>query len=282
MTKIWFITGSARGLGRAITEMALASGASVIATARHTDSLADLTAQYGGHLLPLQLDVTDEKAVTSVIQTGYQHFGSIDVLVNNAGFAQMAATEEMRTEDFKAQMDTDFYGTLFTIRAVLPIMRQQRAGRIINISSIGGRVGGPGLSAYQSAKFAVNGLTEVVASEVKPFNIQVTTVEPGGMRTDWGGKSMSAVPSDIYAETVGQWIKLVHDGWDAPDDNTHPRYISEPKKVAAAIETLVKMPQAPTHLLLGKDAQASAKAHADALAKSDADNAALTESTGNF
>ncbi|WP_243676964.1 SDR family NAD(P)-dependent oxidoreductase [Secundilactobacillus collinoides] len=282
MTKIWFITGSARGLGRAITEMALASGASVIATARHTDSLADPTAQYGDHLLPLQLDVTDEKAVTSVIQTGYQHFGSIDVLVNNAGFAQMAATEEMRTEDFKAQMDTDFYGTLFTIRAVLPIMRQQRAGRIINISSIGGRVGGPGLSAYQSAKFAVNGLTEVVASEVKPFNIQVTTVEPGGMRTDWVASQCPPYHLTYTPKLSGSgsnWCTTV--GMPLMITRTPATSVNQ-KKVAAAIETLVKMPQAPTHLLLGKDAQASAKAHADALAKSDADNAALTESTGNF
>ncbi|ANZ61886.1 short-chain dehydrogenase/reductase [Secundilactobacillus paracollinoides] len=282
MTNVWFITGSARGLGRAIAEKALATGAKVVATARHTDALADLVSQYGDNLLPLQLDVTDEDAVNKAIKTAQTHFGSVDVLVNNAGYAQMAATEEMSTADFKAQMDTDFYGTLFTIRAVLPIMRLQKAGRIINISSIGGRVGGPGLSAYQSAKFAVNGLTEVVASEVTPFNIQVTTVEPGGMRTDWGGKSMSAVQSDVYAETVGQWIKLVHDGWDAENDPDHPRYVSEPAKVADAIYTLSEMPKAPTHLLIGKDAQASAKQHAEALAKSDAENAALTESTGNM
>ncbi|MCI1985159.1 MAG: SDR family NAD(P)-dependent oxidoreductase [Lactobacillus sp.] len=278
MTKTWFITGSSRGLGRAIAQQALQAGDQVVATARDTSALASLVTTYGAQVYPLALDVTDMAAVNDAVKAASHHFGGIDVLVNNAGFANMASVEEMPLASFKAQMDTDFYGTLYTIKAVLPEMRKKQHGHIINISSIGGRVGGPGLGAYQSAKFAVNGLTEVVHEEVAPFNIQVTTVEPGGMRTDWGGRSMQADKATAYQATVGQWIDLVHEQWDSDA----PRYVSEPEKVAQVIYTLSDMANAPTHLLIGKDAYTSAQQHAKALAKSDQANEALTLSTGNL
>ncbi|KRL57397.1 SDR family NAD(P)-dependent oxidoreductase [Furfurilactobacillus rossiae] len=276
MTETWFITGASRGLGRAIIEKELAQGNNVVATARNLESFNDLIAQYGQQIYPLTLDVTDVNAVNEAVTKAIKHFNSLDVLVNNAGFANMDSVEEMSLTSFKAQMDTDYYGTLYTIRAVLPFMRQHKSGRIINISSIGGRIGGPGLGAYQSAKFAVNGLTEVVANEVKPFGIQVTTVEPGGMRTEWGGTSMSATTSNVYQETVGRAISYIHDDWHSDA----PRYVSEPSKVADAIDTLSQMKIAPVHLLIGKDAAQIAKKNADALAKSDAANMKLTESTG--
>ncbi|ARN92479.1 short-chain dehydrogenase/reductase [Levilactobacillus brevis] len=277
MTKTWFVTGSSRGLGRAIVENSLSNGDNVVATAKNTASLADLAAEYGEHIYPLSLDVTDVDAVDAAIQMAIQHFGTIDVLVNNAGFADMDSVEEMPLATFKAQMDTDFYGTLYTIRAVLPTMREAKAGRIINISSIGGRIGGAGLSAYQSAKFAVNGLSEVLVHEVQSFGIQVTTVEPGGMRTEWGGDSMKAASSDLYKDSVGQAISMIHDQWHHAGD----RYVSEPDKVAAAIHTLSEMPQAPVHLLIGKDAEQAAQQNAETLAKNDMANRSLTESTGN-
>lgn len=277
MTNVWFITGSARGLGRSMTEKALTEGARVVATARHTDSLADLVAKYGDQIYPMALDVTDEAAVTSAVNEAHDHFGGLDVLVNNAGFADMDSVEEMDMDSFKHQMDTDYYGTLYAIRAALPFMRVQKSGHIINISSVGGRAGTAGLGAYQSAKFAVDGLTEVVALETKPFNIQVTAVEPGGMRTDWGGKSMKAASSDLYKESVGQMINMIHDNWGGDADGMMP--ISDPSKVADAVYTLSEMNPAPQHLLLGKDAAFGAKKHADELAASDEANRELTEST---
>ncbi|WP_010622685.1 SDR family NAD(P)-dependent oxidoreductase [Paucilactobacillus suebicus] len=278
MTKTWFVTGASRGLGRAIIEKQLADGNNVVATARHLDLFDSLVTKYGDQIYPLQLDVTDVDAVNKAIADAIEHFNSIDVLVNNAGFADMDSVEEMSLDSFKAQMDTDYYGTLYTIRAVLPSMRQNKSGRIINISSIGGRIGGAGLGAYQSAKFAVNGLTEVVAQEVKPFGIQVTTVEPGGMRTEWGGTSMSAAKSDTYKETVGLAISYIHDEWHSE----MPRYVSEPSKVAEALDTLSNMDEAPVHLLIGKDAAQAAKAHAESLAQTDEANMNITESTGNM
>ncbi|GEK28592.1 SDR family NAD(P)-dependent oxidoreductase [Furfurilactobacillus siliginis] len=277
MTQTWFITGSSRGLGRAITENALAAGDNVVATARNLTALADLVAKYGTQLYPLQLDVSDSAAVTRAITAATQHFNQIDVLVNNAGYANMAAIEETDLADFKAQMDTDFYGTLSTIQAVLPQMRERRAGHIINISSIGGRTGSAGLGAYQSAKFAVNGLTEVLGIEVAPFNIQVTTVEPGGMKTDWGGKSMAVATDSHYQETVGQAVTMIHNAWET--DNT-VRYASDPTKVATVIYKLSEMTAAPRHLLIGKDAAQSASDSAKKLAESDEKYRALTNATG--
>ncbi|WP_353989630.1 SDR family NAD(P)-dependent oxidoreductase [Pediococcus argentinicus] len=275
MTKTWFITGSSRGLGRAIAEEALQNGEQVVATARKVASLDDLVAKYADLIYPLSLDVSDNDAVQKTISEAVEHFGKIDVLVNNAGYADLAPVEEMSLETFKAQMDTDFYGTLYTIKAVLPLMREQKSGHIINISSIGGRIGGASLGAYQSAKFAVNGLTEVTAQEVAPFNVRVTTIEPGGMSTDWGGKSMTTKTSSNYKDTVGQAISYIHDQWNSDA----PRYVSDPKKVAKAIFKVSNMDDAPVHLLMGKDAAPSAKQHAEELAASDAEYKDLTEST---
>jgi len=163
MSQVWFITGASRGLGRAIAQRVLEQGDAVVATARKVETLSGLVDQFGKQVETLPLDVTDEVAVNSAIATAHGHFGRIDVLVNNAGYADMAPTEEMAMSSFKHQMDTDFYGTLYTIRGVLPLMRAQKSGRILNVTSIGGRIGSAGLSAYQSAKFAVEGLTEVLA-----------------------------------------------------------------------------------------------------------------------
>lgn len=276
MSQVWFITGASRGLGRAIAQRVLEHGDYVVATARKVAVLSGLVDQFGKQVETLPLDVTDEQAVNSAIATAKEHFGCIDVLVNNAGYADMAPAEEMAMSSFKNQMDTDFYGTLYTVRAVLPLMRTQKSGRILNVTSIGGRIGSAGLSAYQSAKFAVEGLTEVLAKEVTPFGIQVTAVEPGTMRTEWATKSMGAAKSPVYQDTVGKAIAAIHEDWAGIE----AQYVNEPAKVADALYKLAHMDKAPVHLLIGKDARLSAEQHAKWLASEDAKNAPLTDSTG--
>ena len=209
MSKIWLITGSARGLGRNIAEAVLAAGHRLVAGARQTDKLQDLVDRYGDRIVPVVLDVTDAKAAQAAVDKAVAAFGRLDVLVNNAGFAHAAPFEQISDDDFRAQIDTNFYGVVNLTRAALPVMRKQRAGHIIQISSVGGRMGSPGLSAYQSAKWAVGGFTEVLAKEVAPIGIKVTSVEPGGMRTDWGSIARGTTPQiwPDYEPSVGMFSK---------------------------------------------------------------------------
>jgi NAD(P)-dependent dehydrogenase (short-subunit alcohol dehydrogenase family) len=183
MSKTWLVTGGARGLGRHIAEAVLAAGDNLVAMARDPGRLSDLQDRYDDHICVATLDVTDALAARTAVQTATKAFGRLDVLVNNAGFGHVAPFEQATEEDFRAQIDTNFYGVVNLTRAALPVMRRQRSGHIINISSVGGRIGTPGLSAYQSAKWAVGGLTEVLAQEVAPLGIKIVSVEPGGMRT---------------------------------------------------------------------------------------------------
>ena len=171
MTKTWLITGSAHGLGRSIVEAALAAGDKVGSNPRDTGRLADLAAAHRETMRSFQLDVTDEKAAQAAVDFAVATFGRLDVLVNNAGYAHSAPFEQTTAESFRAQIDTNLYGVVNLTRAALPVMRRQRAGYVINISSVGGRHGTPGLSAYQAAKWAVGGLTEVIAREAAPFGV---------------------------------------------------------------------------------------------------------------
>ncbi len=248
MPKTWLITGSARGLGRSITEAALASGANVVATARDPRRLAGLERQYGNRLKTFALDVTDGFAAQAAVEFAVETFGALDVLVNNAGFGHIAPFEQASEDDFRAQIDTNLYGVVNLIRAALPVMRKQRAGHIINISSIGGRVTSPGLSAYQAAKWAVGGLTEVLAGEAAPFGVKVVAVEPGGMRTDWaaiaGGTAPDLLPD--YEPSVGAILGMLK----AYAGNE----IGDPEKIAEVIVDLTNRDQVPAHLLIGSDA----------------------------
>ena len=248
MSKTWLITGSARGLGRSITEAALASGANVVATARDPGRLADLEKQHQGRLKTFALDVTDGFAAQAAVEFAVETFGSLDVLVNNAGYGHISPFEQASEEDFRAQIDTNFYGVVNLIRAVLPAMRKQRAGHIINISSVGGRTSTPGLSAYQAAKWAVGGLTEVLASEVAPFNVKVVAVEPGGMRTDWAAIAGGAMPEILpdYQPSVGAVFGMLK----AYAGNE----IGDPEKIAQVIVDLTTRDKVPAHLLIGSDA----------------------------
>src|SRR5258708_35415288 len=187
MGKGGLTTGSRRGLGRALAEAVLAAGDKLVATARKPAQLTDLVDRYGGQVRAVALDVTDARAAGNAIQSAVDAFGRLDVLVNNAGYANVNSIEDMAAEDFREQVEANFFGVVNVTRAALPIFRTQRNGHIIQISSIGGRGATPGLSAYQSAKWAVGGFSGGLAKEVGPLGIKVTVVEPRGIRPDWAG-----------------------------------------------------------------------------------------------
>jgi len=189
MPKAWFITGAGRGFGREFTKAALSRGDRVAATARNTDALADLLAQYGDALLPLQLDVTDRDAVFQAVADAKAELGALDVVVNNAGYGLFGPIEEITVEQLRDQFEVNLFGVLHVTQAVLPILREQSCGHIVQISTIGGVVAFPNLGGYHASKWALEGLTESLAQEVALFGIKVTLVEPGGYATDWSGSS---------------------------------------------------------------------------------------------
>ena len=253
MKKVWFITGSARGLGRSLTEAVLASGDNVAATARNPEQLKELADQYSGQVYPIKLDVTDYPAVHKAVADAVAHFGKIDVLVNNAGFGIVGAAEAFTDEQVRSQLETNLYAPIEITRAVLPYMRKQRSGRILQISSVGGRVGNAGLSMYQAAKFGLSGFTEALAKEVKLLGILVTSVEPGGFRTDWAGDSMSYAPKvEGYEQTVDARADYLSSGKFIP--------VGDPEKAAKVMVDLVEHPEPPIHLILGSEAAGLLKA----------------------
>ncbi|UJR82870.1 oxidoreductase [Sandaracinus amylolyticus] len=270
--KVWLVTGCSRGLGRAIAEAVLAAGDRLVATARDPRTLDVLVAKDPDRVLAVALDVTRADDARRVAGAAVERFGRIDVLVNNAGYANSAAIEDVEEDDFRAQIETNFFGVFHVTRAVLPLMRRQGSGHVIQISSIGGRFGAPGLGAYQSAKWAVEGLTEVLAREVAPLGIRTTLVEPGGMRTDWAGSSMQVQePSEPYRATVG-----VH--------NHHTRESrdmmrGDPAKAAQAILRIASVAEPPLRLLLGTDAVYLAEWVAEKRAAEDARWRELASST---
>lgn len=247
MKKVWFITGSSRGLGRSLTEAVLAQGDLVAATARNTDSLKDLREKYPEQVHTIKLDVTHYDDVHLAIANAINHFGRIDVLVNNAGFGIVGATEAFTDEQVRSQLETNLYAPIELTRAVLPYMREQRSGRILQISSIGGRVGNPGISIYQAAKFGLSGFSEALAKEVAPLGIYVTSVEPGGFRTGWAGDSMTYAPHvEGYETTVDQRASFFKDGNFVP--------VGDPVKAAKVMLDLISHPTPPVHLVLGSEA----------------------------
>jgi len=271
-SKIWFITGSSRGLGAALAEAVLRAGHRVVATSRNPADLARIVALAPDRARAVALDVTDPKAVRAAIAAALDAFGRIDVVVNNAGYGNVASIEDITEEDFRAQVETNFFGVFHVTQAALPVLRRQRSGHIVNVSSIGGRRGSPGLGAYQSAKFAVGGFTEVPGLETRPLGIHVTNVEPGGFRTDWAGSSMTVAKiAPDYEGTVGFYAKMVREhGGKAHGD---------PAKAAQAIVELAGMTNPPKRLLLGTDAMFLAKMVAEERIEEDAHFARLSAST---
>jgi NAD(P)-dependent dehydrogenase (short-subunit alcohol dehydrogenase family) len=245
MARTWLITGSSRGLGRDLASAALAAGDNVVATARRPAQLDDLVARHGDRVLALALDVTDPAAAVAVVSQAVERFGSLDVVANNAGYGNSGSIEDTPSDDFRDQVETNYFGVVNVTRAALPIFRRQRAGHFLQFSSVGGRVGGsPGMGAYQAAKFAVEGFSEVLNAEVKPLGIKVTIVEPGPFRTDWGGSSMSFHPVTAdYEPTVGKM-----NAFRQETDGTWP---GDPVRAARILVDIVGNPDPPLRLLLG-------------------------------
>jgi NAD(P)-dependent dehydrogenase (short-subunit alcohol dehydrogenase family) len=244
----WFITGSSRGFGRALAEAALEAGDRVAATARDPRQLDDLREKYGERVLALPLDVTDPAAASAALEATKAAFGRIDVIVNNAGYANVAAIETATEEDFRRQFETNFWGVYNVSRAAIPLLREQGGGIVIQFSSVGGRVGGsPGIGSYQAAKFAVDGFSRVLAVETAPFGIRVMVVEPSGFATDWAGASMTVhdIP-DTYASTVGAMNTRMR-------QNTAGA-AGDPVRAAEILVRAVHADNIPTHLLLGVNA----------------------------
>jgi NAD(P)-dependent dehydrogenase (short-subunit alcohol dehydrogenase family) len=252
MAGTWLITGASRGFGRHLTEAVLEAGGQVVATARRPEQLEDLVARHGERIRAVALDVTDAAAASRAVREATGVFGGLDVVVNNAGYADSAPIEEMADEDFRAQIETNLFGVVNVTRAALPVLRTQRSGVFVQFSSIGGRVGGtPGMGAYQTAKFAVEGFSEVLAAEVAPFGVKVVIVEPGAFRTDWQGSSMELHPvGPDYEETVG----AVH-RYRRRTDGTQP---GDPARAAKIIMDVVDADDPPRRLVLGGDALALA------------------------
>jgi NAD(P)-dependent dehydrogenase (short-subunit alcohol dehydrogenase family) len=247
---VWLITGSSRGLGRALVHAALERGNSVVATARRPEQLQDVVAAHPHDVLALPLDVTDAGAVKAAIRTGVERFGRLDVVVNNAGYANVAPIETGDDADFRTQFETNFWGVYHVSQAAIPQLRAQGGGTIVQFSSVGGRVGGsPGIASYQAAKFAVDGFSRVLAAETAPFGIRVLVVEPSGFATDWAGTSMRVdrVPAE-YEATVG--VMSSRRGLATP--------AGDPKRAAEIIARVVERQQVPSHLLLGVNAVTTA------------------------
>jgi NAD(P)-dependent dehydrogenase (short-subunit alcohol dehydrogenase family) len=253
MSKVWLITGSSRGFGRSLAEAVLAKGDQLVATARNTEQIADLAARYGNQVRIVQLDVNRFEQAEAAIQAAFEAFGRLDVLVNNAGYGNVSSIEETSMEDFRAQVETNLWGVINVTKAALPLLREQGHGHIVQFSSIGGRTGAPGLAPYQTAKWAVEGFSEVLSKEVGPLGLKVTLIEPGGFRTDWAGSSMQHIaPRDEYQATVGGLLAHLRD--------TTGKENGDPDKAAQAIIAIVNEENPPLRLLLGSDAVAIANA----------------------
>jgi NAD(P)-dependent dehydrogenase (short-subunit alcohol dehydrogenase family) len=187
--KIWFITGTSRGFGREWAIAALQRGDAVVATARDATSLDDLVAEYGDRILVLALDVTDRTACFAAVAQAHEHFGRLDIVVNNAGYGQFGMIEELSEDDFRAQIETNVFGAMWVTQAALPLLREQGSGHLLQVSSIGGISAFQNVGAYHASKWALEGFSQALAQEVAGFGIHVTLIEPGGFSTDWGGSS---------------------------------------------------------------------------------------------
>jgi NAD(P)-dependent dehydrogenase (short-subunit alcohol dehydrogenase family) len=253
MTTTWFITGTSSGIGRELTEQLLARGDRVAATLRKPQALDDLKAQHGDRLWTAMLDVTDASAVRSVVGRAFAHFGRIDVVVSNAGYAVFGAAEEASDEQLRAQIDTNLIGSIQLIRAALPHLRAQGGGRILQVSSEGGQLAYPNFSLYHATKWGIEGFVESVAQEVAPFGIAITLVEPGPAKTGFGGGLVTPPPMAVYDDTpAGEVRRAIASGAFA--------ITGDPAKMARAmIESATSRP-APKRLLLGRDAHGRVRA----------------------
>ena len=242
----WLITGCSTGLGRALAQQVLEAGHKAVITARNSETLVDLAESYPDTSLPLSLDVRDSEQITSTIKAAHQHFGDIDVLVNNAGYGYRSALEEGEDDVIRPMFETNYFGAVNMMKAVLPAMRERRSGMIINISSIAGQLSTAGMGYYSATKAALESTSESLMREVRPLGIRVSIVQPGPFRTDFAGRSLqqSQTPIDDYAMTAGK----IRDENSSVDGNQ----AGDPAKAARAIMTLAEQEKPPLRLPLGQ------------------------------
>jgi len=262
MSKVWLITGASRGLGRSLTQEALKAGHRVVATARNAERLAEVASKFGESVRTVPLDVTNEAQAKNAVEAAIETFGCVDVLVNNAGYGNVYPVEDTSLADFRAQIETNLFGVIIMTKAVLPHFRERASGHIIQISSIGGRVGPVGRAAYAAAKFGVEGFSESLSKEVGPLGIKVTIVEPGGFRTDFAGSSTELREGrKEYDGTVGAAVRFQR--------NYDGKQPGDPVKAAAAVIQIAALADPPLRLLLGSDAYAAAEKHTHQILASD-------------
>lgn len=244
--RVWFITGASTGFGRLLAEQVLAKGDKVVATARKPEQIADLAHNHPESALSLALDVTENNAVEEAVDAAVKHFGRIDVLVNNAGYGLAGAIEEAVEDEYMPVFETNVFGLISVTKSILPYLRTQRSGHIVNLSSVGGLIGSPGWGYYNASKFAVEGFSEALAAELAPLDIHVTIVEPGPFRTDFLGRSGVEAHQRIadYDQTAGKTRQYFHD--------QAGKQAGDPAKAAAAIIAAVEAQNPPKHLVLGK------------------------------
>lgn len=254
----WLITGCSTGLGRALAQAVLARGHNAVVTARDVSTVQDIADAHPGTALALPLDVTDSAQISAAVQQSRERFGGIDVLVNNAGYGYRAAVEEADDADVRRLFDTNVFGAVDMIKAVLPDMRAKRSGTILNISSIGARIKPAGSGYYSATKAALEGLSGSLRKELQPLGINVTVIEPGAFRTDFAGRSLTQSATAIadYAETAGKRRK--------ENDTIHGTQPGDPAKAAEAIVTIAESPNPPSLAVLGKDAVEAFAAVAEA------------------
>lgn len=250
--KVWFITGTSRGFGREWTSAALERGDKVAATARDTATLDDLATKYGDALLPIRLDVTDRDADFAAVKQAYDHFGRLDVVVNNAGYGHFGFVEELSEQEARDQIETNVFGALWITQAALPYLREQRSGHIIQVSSIGGITAFAQLGAYHASKWALEGFSQALAREVASFGVHVTLIEPAGYDTDWSGASAShSDPLPAYDEVRATAESERRSRWSAPGN---------PHASAVAILKIVDAEQPPLRVFFGSSPLKTAKA----------------------
>src|SRR5579875_615686 len=245
--RIWFITGASRGLGRSFAHTALQDGDRVAATARDTSSLQELVADHGEAILPIELDVTDRDACFTAVRQAHERFGRLDVVVNNAGYGVSGAIEELSEEQARRQIEVNLFGALWVTQAALPLLREQRSGWIVQVSSIGGLAAFPLTGIYHASKWALEGFSETLRQEVEPFGIRVLMVEPSGFRTDWAGSSMDrATPIDAY-----QSIEAIAQRRAAQLEENNGSQPGNPDLAAQALLDTLDRSDPPFRLLLG-------------------------------
>lgn len=242
--KVWFITGTSRGFGREWAIAALERGDRVAAIARDTSSLDDLVSKYGEAILPLQLDVTDRDADFTAVRAAHEHFGRLDIVVNNAGYGQFGFIEELSEAEARDQIETNVFGALWVTQAALPFLRAQRSGHIIQVSSIGGITAFQNVGIYHASKWALEGFSQSLAQEVAGFGIHVTLIEPGGFDTDWAGSSAR------HAEPLADYAEAHQEAQEARAKRTAKS--GDPQASAAAVLKIVDAEQPPLRVFFGE------------------------------